>query len=506
MRAQPPTTGHSKVVEKAISYPGDHHFYVSHRQNSKKDPLTADEKLDILRKSYPQHKRAFMSSSSKEPTIFHAMSNLHKKGYTHVTVVTGSDRQKEFQKKLDKYNGKFKVSSDGKNKVGYAFNKINVVSAGERNADNPVSGTKVRDAALRGDFASVRSMVHPNLSDDDVHTLISKIRTRTKHPKDENIGKSGKSKGLSKKDVSEDFLNESLYDNIREQYKEGKIFQVGDIVETKNGEIAEIINRGTNYLTLLKEGNVFKTWLSEVKTTDVRKRETRKDGFSYKGYTPQNFTEETECIFKQLTENSVDDYALLNCIRSLDFLLDENLNTKDFTQCTSEFDRSIKYFAKFDLPLSILSTVEDKLIEYALTEGTIFKAADRQKVASILAMSAGVTATDDPVDTINKAAIAMKNKRHTPEGWKIWGKMLNMATKSGIKWNKDIYTKPTQRFMELIETSNEYGPYARWKADKSKSKEQLEKEKQDREAAKEKEGHGVFSASYRELNPELFKK
>ena len=61
-RMQPPTTGHSKVIEKAISYPGDHHLYVSHGQNAKSDPLTADEKLDILRKSYPTHKKAFKSS------------------------------------------------------------------------------------------------------------------------------------------------------------------------------------------------------------------------------------------------------------------------------------------------------------------------------------------------------------------------------------------------------------------------------------------------------------
>jgi hypothetical protein len=509
-RMQPPTTGHSKVIEKAISYPGDHHLYVSHGQNAKSDPLTADEKLDILRKSYPTHKKAFKSSSKEEPTIFHAMANLHKQGYTHVTVVTGSDRQGEFQEKLDKYNGKFKVSPDGKDKSGYAFNKINVVSAAERNEQNNVSGTKVRDAAIKGDFESVRSMIHHNVTDDEVHALMSKIRTRVK-PKSENLGKRDKknyvdtvlkSKGLTRKDVAEDFLNESLYldeiskvklvnymnkvvadndkpegalnkrsrekreksnkafskaftkvyaGNIREDYKDGKLFKVGDIVETKDGQLAEIINLGTNYLTLVKEGNIFKRWLDDVKISENKPLKLKESpDFNYKGYTPRNFNSELKNVFADLCSDNEDSYALLNCIKSTDALLDiSNLNEK-FEYYRTEYDRALRYMKKFDIPTSVLSNAEDKLLEYAIVEGVSFAAADQSKVAAILAMSAGVSSDGSPVDVVNSAAIKMKAEKHTPEGWKIWGKMLNLATKAGIKWDKNIYAKPTQKFMELV--------------------------------------------------------
>lgn len=553
-RMQPPTTGHSKVVEKALSYPGDHHIYVSHGQNAKTDPLTADEKLEMLRKSYPQHRKSFMASSSEEPTIFHAMSNLHDKGYTHVTVVTGSDRQAEFQEKLDKYNGKFKMSPDGKEKKGYAFNKINVVSAAERNEQNNVSGTKVRDASMKGDFKTVRSMVHHNISDDEVHSLMNKIRTRVKPPKNENEGKRDKknyvntvlnSKGLTKKDVKEAFLDESTYldeisnvklvnymnrvvdDNdkpegsvgkrskekreksnktfgkafskvyanrIREDYKEGKLFKVGDSVRTNDGLEAEVINLGTNYLTLVREGNVFKRWLNEVEVIHSKMRDTGTDVFSYKGYAPKNFTKELEEMFSGLCNSNTDSFALLNCICSIDDLLKIDGINEKYEYYKAEYDRSIRYLRKFGLPESIISSAEDQLLEYAIVEGVGFSANDKNKVASILAMSAGVSTDGSATDIVNQAAEAMKNKKHTPEGWKIWGKMLNLASKAGIKWNKDIYARSTQKFMELVETTNKkYGPYDRWVADKKKTPEQLEKERKEREEKRDKEGHSSFA-------------
>lgn len=306
-------------------------------------------------------------------------------------------------------------------------------------------------------------------------------------------------------------------DQIRDQYKEGVIFKIGETVETNDGQVAEIINRGTNYLTLVREGNVFKKWLSEVKTVRTRKRSEVEEGFSYKGYFPQNFSEELTEQFKELCANAEDSYAMFNCIRSIDTLLGADNISENFELYKTEFDRSVRYLRKFNIPSSILSKVEDRLLEHAIVEGIQFSASDKNKVASILAMSAGISPQDDPVDTVNQAATAMKNKKHTPEGWKIWGKMLNLATKAGIKWDKNIYAKTTQKFMELIETKaareeeldkehKNYGPYARWLADKKKTPEQLEKERKEREEKREKEGHGVFSAAHRELNPELYKK
>ena len=54
---------------------------------------------------------------------------LYKKGYTDVTMVVGSDRVREFETIIKKYN-------DVKSRHGYYnFDNIKVVSAGERDPD-----------------------------------------------------------------------------------------------------------------------------------------------------------------------------------------------------------------------------------------------------------------------------------------------------------------------------------------------------------------------------------
>ena len=65
-------------------------------------------------------------------------------GYTHITYVAGSDRVKQFNELLNKYNGS-----------EYQFDNINTVNAGTRDPDSDgvegVSGSRVRDMASRGD-------------------------------------------------------------------------------------------------------------------------------------------------------------------------------------------------------------------------------------------------------------------------------------------------------------------------------------------------------------------
>ncbi len=472
-RFQPPTIGHAKVIEHALATDGDPHIVVSHSQNSKTDPLTADEKVDILKKMYPHKAKHFSASNTENPTIFHKLGQLHQDGYTHVTVVTGADRQKEFQDKLNEYNGKFKVSGDGKTKKGYAFNKIKVMSAGERNPDaqgaEGISGTKLRQAALNGDFGTMRKNMHSNITDDHIHQLISKIQTRTKKqetPKPDKIK------------VSESYLNEELYfgkplKSLREEYKTGKLYAIGDMVECNDGQIAEVVNLGTNYVTLLSEGKTFKSWLPDIKKKidaqikvplpiskqikaasgkGVARKALKaltKEGFEFKGYVPKHLNEEQIKLCDDI-KNHQDVYAVLNFIKAFDNLQHiENID-ENFNFYKTEFDRLVKYLNKFDIPLDVITTVEDTLLEYSILENSGFKAADQLKVAKIIATTAGHNDHSGKAhEIINRAAAQFKTGRHTPEAWRLFGSMLNHGSTAGIKWNKDIFHSATQKAMGI---------------------------------------------------------
>ena len=162
-----PTIGHQKVIEKVhdlANKQGAHHeIILSHSQDSNKNPLSIDQKLEHARKFFPQTN--FVGSSKETPTILHHLSRLHAAGHPEATVVVGSDRVPEFTKMLKQYNG-----VPGKHGY-YNFNKLKVVSAGDRDPDaegvEGMSSSKMRMAAQAGDFDSFRHGVPSHVPDED---------------------------------------------------------------------------------------------------------------------------------------------------------------------------------------------------------------------------------------------------------------------------------------------------------------------------------------------------
>lgn len=183
-RMSPPHIEHGHLIDavtkKAKELGGDPFVYVSHTQDNKSNPLSALEKIAILKKAYPDNKNIFQHSTKDSPSIFSALANLHAQGYTSVTVVLGDDRTKEMMDSLKKYNGVFK---DGK---GYDFKTINVVSRHEINDTRDSKGldgvhaSDVRKAAIAGNFAKVRASMSPNLTDAMVRSIMAKIKSRVK--------------------------------------------------------------------------------------------------------------------------------------------------------------------------------------------------------------------------------------------------------------------------------------------------------------------------------------
>jgi hypothetical protein len=86
---------------------------------------------------------------------------------------------------------------------------------------------------------------------------------------------------------------------------------------------------------------------------------------------------------------------------------------------------------------------------FELEEGLKVTSMDRDRAAKIIGDALGVTSTGTPEEVVDAAAQKMKSGRFTPEAWKIAGKMFNMASDVGIKWNKNIFAAPTLKAMEI---------------------------------------------------------
>ena len=151
-RFNPPTVGHEKLVTAVRSVAktkgGDSFVYPSHTQDAAKNPLNQSTKIKYMKKMFPRYRDNIIASTGK--TALEIASELHDKKYTNLVMVVGSDRVQEFQKILDKYNGEDKAHGF------YDFDKIEVVSAGERDPDaegvEGMSASKMRAAAVEGDF------------------------------------------------------------------------------------------------------------------------------------------------------------------------------------------------------------------------------------------------------------------------------------------------------------------------------------------------------------------
>jgi len=175
-RFNPPTVGHEKLVVATANVArregGEYFVYPSHSQDSKKNPLDQTTKVNYMKKMFSKHKENIIISTGK--TALEIASELHDKGYTNLVMVVGSDRVKEFQSLLDRYNGDDKVHGF------YDFDTIKVVSAGERDPDaegvSGMSASKMREAAVEGDFKTFRSGIPSSLNDKDTKKMFNDIR------------------------------------------------------------------------------------------------------------------------------------------------------------------------------------------------------------------------------------------------------------------------------------------------------------------------------------------
>ena len=126
-RFNPPTVGHEKVIDSLVKKSGGNSTYIfpTHSQDSARNPLPHALKIAYMRKMFPKYKNNILVDKARN--VFEIANTLYNKGHTSVICVVGSDRVKEFETLLNKYNG-----VEGKKHGFYKFDSIKVISAGQR--------------------------------------------------------------------------------------------------------------------------------------------------------------------------------------------------------------------------------------------------------------------------------------------------------------------------------------------------------------------------------------
>lgn len=245
-RFNPPTVGHEKLFDKVKSASnGVYRIYGSKSQDPKKNPLSFKQKVKFLRKMFPKHARSVMADSDVRHVMDIAVK-LYDQGFTSVNMVAGSDRVKDFEVLLNKYNGVkarhgFYEFKDG----------VKVISAGERDPDaegvTGMSASKMRAAAAEGDAVSFAKGVPSGYDSKDLFNAVRKAM------------------GIKESPKFREHVELPKVSNTREEYVEGNLFSVGDeVVLKETSDVGVIKVCGTNYLVVEFGQWKKRVWLDQV--------------------------------------------------------------------------------------------------------------------------------------------------------------------------------------------------------------------------------------------------
>ena len=185
-RFNPPTIGHGKLLDALISVAkrkggrnSDTFVLVSHSVDPEKNPLTKEQKVYYLKKMFPKQMKYYDVELNKKKLFLRLIAIILNKYYDRLIMVVGSDRVREFQTELDKFNGATGDDAPLKG-TSYSFKEIEVVSAGERDPDaegvSGMSASKMRAAAVDGDLKSFKGGVPRGFGAKNTMNMMNDVR------------------------------------------------------------------------------------------------------------------------------------------------------------------------------------------------------------------------------------------------------------------------------------------------------------------------------------------
>ncbi len=248
-RMNPPTIGHEKLLDAISKAAGSNPYkiYLSQSQDEDKNPLGYKEKVKIARKMFPRHARNILVDKGAK-NLLEVASKLYESGFKNIVGVVGSDRIREFDTRIKKYNGV-------KGRHGfYNFEKITIISAGDRDPDadgaTGMSASKMRAAAKDNDFSTFSQGLPRAVKNADAKKIYNSVRSGM---------------GLSEQTNFKNKIQLEPISDVRESYMDGKLFKAGDeVVVKESGLVAKIKHLGANYVIIETNGETYRKWLTDV--------------------------------------------------------------------------------------------------------------------------------------------------------------------------------------------------------------------------------------------------
>ena len=248
-RFNPPTIGHQKLMDKVKTQARDYKIYLSRSEDPKKNPLDVRYKERLMKQMFRSHSRNIEINPSNN--VLDILVKLYD-DYNRVVMVVGSDRVREFDTLLKRYN-------NVKSRHGYYyFEDIKVVSAGARDPDaegaEGMSASKMRAAAAKGDLeAFKKGLPGSSRGTNDAETIMKNVRVGMK------LAASYKMENYKPIPTVKGFEQEQ----VRDLYVRDMIFNIKDKVDYIKEDIKGTVKRrGTNYIVIEdNNNNLHKAWI-----------------------------------------------------------------------------------------------------------------------------------------------------------------------------------------------------------------------------------------------------
>lgn len=288
-RFNPPTLAHESQIllanRTAKKNGSDKFIYVSNTVNG----ISIQSKLQYIRSLFG----GIEAIPYDDGKMLEVIKSLSKR-YKDLTVISSADKAPMLQKILISLNSS-----------RFNFTKIQVLSYGAKDPDIVYNST-INRAIAEKDYNAFKNTLPRSVKDIDARRLMNDIMV---------------SLGINTKPQVK-----LETDSIREQFYRGDIFKIGESVES-NGNIFDILDRGSNYLTVSdSEGNISKKWLNEVRTYN-KINEDIPVGYapaelSFKGYKTKNLHHSQDAVraFQQTIQRvgHSDPLPVLNALKATD--------------------------------------------------------------------------------------------------------------------------------------------------------------------------------------------
>ena len=508
-RFNPPTTGHARLItfltQTANRLGADARVYASPTTDAKKNPLPFREKVQFLRQLFP---RVTFNNNSAINTPFAAYADASAAGYKDITVIVGADRVRDFEKfgayLLPAGSSKYNAAKH----IDVSQYRVLAIPRGA----GAISATLMRGYVVANDFPSFLAGT-PGRNTTVAKKIFTSLRRHMRIREQKAYHRAMQQKVLEAQAADKSKAEPSWWTHTPKDRKQAMLRakKKRDSVKLKNEgpldwsrvdkrhrpPIAEhpfhkLDNMKLRYIQK-DAGEAAKAmrghdkraeakYLDQVNDASTILNYRRRGGKQLKEATgsPSQQSKVANEIYKLLTgQNFRDPLGRRRVGPGFSPAKIIDLALRDLTRTPNRGDREVLRNAlnratnlgiKWNkeklrggnatgVRLRDLTEAPTKLGRPAAPVGRQMDAARIIHKSLTGSESRGLTGKGwkkTPQDVINDAVRHFLKGRHTPEGWRIAGKILNKATELGIKWDQKLLKPMTRYAMKMDESTSHW--------------------------------------------------